>query len=80
MNKNKKNKVAIALEDDHGSPLISSKGEGKIADLIIRAAKRHNIPVVKEPKIVEILKELPIDEPIPDELLPALEIIFKHVK
>lgn len=72
----KKNSLAVAIEGDTlEDSLVGIKGNGHIADLIVKTAKRFNVPVVKSPKLAEILNQLPSDEPIPTELIPALEIV-----
>lgn len=73
-----KQKIAVAIENDRNTkdPIIGVKGESLMAELIIKTAKRYNVPVIKDPKLADILNQIPSDQPIPTELIPALEIVI----
>ena len=72
-----KRKKAAALTYDKLSqeaPRISAIGKGKVAEKIIEKAKEHDVPIVEDPTLVELLSELDINETIPEELYEAVDI------
>lgn len=77
-----KRKQAAALSYDQQSqdpPRISALGKGKIAENIIEKAEEHNVPIVEDPSLVELLSELNINETIPEELYEAVAEVFAFV-
>ena len=78
----KKRKQAAALTYDRqssGAPRVSALGKGKIAENIIEKAKEHNVPIVEDPTLVELLSELNINETIPEELYEAVAEVFAFI-
>jgi flagellar biosynthesis protein len=78
----KKRKQAAALTYDQYSldaPRVSALGKGKIAENIIEKAKEHNVPIVEDPTLVELLSELNINETIPEELYEAVAEVFAFI-
>jgi len=61
------------------APRVTAKGRGDIADKIIELAKKNNIPLKKDPALVQILSRLDIDEEIPPELYRAVAEILAFV-
>jgi len=71
--------VAAAIEYDSGrdqAPRLTAKGRGAIAEKIIELARKHKVPIRKDPSLVEILSRLDIDQEIPPELYRAVAEIF----
>lgn len=77
-----KRKQAAALtyrDDSHSAPIVSAKGKGFVADKIIEEAKQHNVPIMQDPSLVQILGELEINRVIPNELYQAVAEVFAFV-
>ncbi|USK61197.1 EscU/YscU/HrcU family type III secretion system export apparatus switch protein [Peribacillus asahii] len=73
---------AIALKYDSEkdpAPKVLAKGKGKVAENILEKAKELNIPVQKDPSLVELLGKLDINETIPDELYRAVAEVFAFI-
>lgn len=73
---------AVGLSYDPGTdttPLLSVKGDGLDADLIVKFAQRYNIPVVDNPELTQSLNSLEIDQQIPPSLFQAVAIVLAHV-
>ncbi len=81
-----KKKKAIALRYDQErdrAPRIVAKGEGSIAERIIKLAKENNIPVVEDTDLVNAMINMEVYEEIPPELYRAIAqilVFVKHVK
>ncbi len=61
------------------APRISAIGKGKVAEKIIEKAKEHDVPIVEDPTLVELLSELDINETIPEELYEAVAEVFAFI-
>ena len=78
----KKNTIAAAIKYDDkrdAAPKLTAKGRGSIAEKIIKLAMEHNIPIRKDPALVQILSRLDIDEQIPPEIYKAIAEILAFV-
>lgn len=79
MNKRKK---AAALKYDHEknkAPVVSAKGQGLIAEEIIRRAKEHGIEIREDPNLVEALSKVELYTEIPESLYKAVALILAEV-
>jgi len=77
-----KRKKAAALSYDRFSqdpPRVSALGKGQVAENIIEKAKQHDVPIVEDPSLVELLSELNINETIPEELYQAVAEVFAFI-
>lgn len=75
MEKDKKINSAIALKynpDEDIAPKIIAKGERKVAENMLEKAKEHNIPIYQDEKLSNQLKNLEIDDNIPQDLYEAV--------
>ena len=65
-----KRTVAAALAYSGGAtaPTLTAKGQGKIAEEIIRRAKEAGVFVHESPELVSMLMQLNLDQQIPPEL------------
>lgn len=65
-----KKTVAAALVYSGGAsaPTLTAKGQGKIAEEIIKRAKEAGIFVHESPELVSMLMQLDLDQQIPPEL------------
>lgn len=82
-----KQKKAVALQYDkkaNNAPKVTAKGEGEVADNIIKIAKKHNIPIQEDKDLVEMLSKIELDKEIPPNLYKAVaevfSFIYKHSK
>ena len=68
---------AVALfYDGDSAPTIEAKGEGSVAEEIIRIAKEHDVPLCDNPGLVELLSRLEIGDHIPEALYIAIATII----
>lgn len=75
-------KKAAALkyrkQEDH-APRVVAKGKGLIAERIVEIARQHNIPLKRDPALMEVLSKLDLDREIPVELYKAVAEILAFV-
>lgn len=70
--------VSYNLEDT--APTVILKGVGPEAEAMIeRARQLHNVPIVKDPQLVQQLYRVPLDAPIGRELFPVMAALLAHV-
>ena len=65
---NEQSKKAVSLryrQDTDHAPIVSASGKGHIAEEILKIAEEHQIPIVEDPTLVELLAELNVNEHIP---------------
>ncbi|MDI9818621.1 MULTISPECIES: EscU/YscU/HrcU family type III secretion system export apparatus switch protein [unclassified Legionella] len=69
----KKKKQAIALHyDGKSAPKVTAKGEGLIAEQIIRVAKQQGIPLQQNEQLTTLLSEVKLNQEIPPKLYIAV--------
>ena len=64
-------KQAVAIRYDPGqdvAPMLVGKGQGYIAERIIKVAQEHGIYVHSDPNLVALLMDVQLDEAIPPQL------------
>lgn len=81
----KKNRYRTAVgldydKDGDQAPTVGVKGERLIADEIVKIARRYNIPVIEDPDVARALKNVEVDEEIPEHLFQAVAIILHRVE
>lgn len=62
---------AVALRykpEQHAAPVVAAKGQGRVAERIVEAARKHGVPVQEDASLVEVLSQLDLNEEIPPEL------------
>ncbi len=74
-----KKTVALKYNDDLPAPLVISKGERRLAEKILRIAKKNDIAVVEMPELLENLYELSIGSVIPEDLYEIVADILLFV-
>ncbi len=77
-----KTQKAAALRYKKGkdpAPVLVAKGQGKLAEKIIQLAREHNIPLKEDPKVVELLCALDLNQEIPPELYKAVAQILVFI-
>ena len=61
------------------APKVVAKGQGIIAERIIEIAREHNIPLKRDPALIEVLSKMDIDQEIPPELYRAVAEVLAYV-
>lgn len=64
----RKRAVALKYEMGSGAPVAVAKGNGAIADSIIRVASENGVFVHHSPELVNLLMQVNVDEQIPQSL------------
>lgn len=75
-------KKAAALRYDYGednAPRVVAKGRGKIAEKIVELAKAHEVPLVEDHNLVQMLEAFDVDTRIPPELYQAMAEVLVFV-
>ncbi|QKS71453.1 EscU/YscU/HrcU family type III secretion system export apparatus switch protein [Paenalkalicoccus suaedae] len=73
---------AIALHYDSNkddAPTVKAKGQGYVADEILKRAREHDIPIQEDPSLVQMLSQLEINERIPENLYEVVAEVFSFV-
>jgi flagellar biosynthesis protein len=72
--------VALKYEPERGSaPTIIAKGQGSVADEILRRAQENGVPVQEDPSLVEVLSKLDLNQEIPPELYQLVAEVLSFV-
>jgi flagellar biosynthesis protein len=80
MKDNRKRAVALTYEQEkHEAPVLSAKGEGEIAEKIIRLAEENHIPIQEDPSLVSLLAQLNLNETIPPDLYEVVAEVFAFI-
>ena len=58
------------------APRLVAKGEGLLADRILKLARQHGIPVERDPDLLAALAPLQVDRVLPPELFKAVAIML----
>ncbi|WP_027963172.1 EscU/YscU/HrcU family type III secretion system export apparatus switch protein [Halalkalibacillus halophilus] len=75
-------KEAIALRFDEASedaPKVVARGQGLIADEILNQAGDHEIPIYEDETLVDLMRELNINETIPEDLYQGVAEVFAFI-
>lgn len=75
-------KKAVALGYDidiDNAPKVLAKGEGKLANNIIKIAQENEIPIKKDEDLVELLSAIDIEKEIPSSMYKAVSEIFSFI-
>jgi flagellar biosynthesis protein len=73
---------AAALRYDAGrdrAPRLTARGAGRIAEKIKALAREHQVPLVEDANLVQILEKLDVDTEIPTELYQAVAEVLAFV-
>ena len=82
MKNGKKSSKAAAITYDaeqDRAPRLVARGSGPIADKIIEIARQHDIPMVKDENLVQVLEALDLDTEIPPELYRAVAEVLAFI-
>ncbi len=73
---------AAALQYDqerHEAPVIVAKGSSVVAERIVALAKKHDIPLQRDPELLQILMKLEINQEIPENVFHAVAEVLAMV-
>lgn len=74
----KKQAVALAYKPNQDqAPKLVAKGEGHVAEEIIKIANREGILTLQDSLLCASLRNLPVEKEIPRELYDAVAVIFR---
>lgn len=79
MSERKENKAVALFYDGKTAPIVSAKGDSKVAQEIIRIARENNVPLYENEELVEILARLELGDQIPEMLYRAIAEIIAFV-
>lgn len=80
--KTERRKQAAALKYDPESneaPIIAALGVGTIAEKIIESAEEHDIPIVENEALSDVLQTLSVGDAIPPQLYEAVAQILVYI-
>jgi len=75
-------KKAAALRYDttkESAPRVVAKGEGQVAENIIKIAELHNLPIKKDEDLIELLSKVELDKEVPQALYKAVAELFSFI-
>ena len=75
-------KKAVAIKYDmekNKAPKLVAKGKGHVAENILEAAKKGQVPVYQNKSLVNMLMALELDKEIPTELYTTVAEILAYV-
>jgi len=65
--------IAIALSyDETSAPRVTAKGQGLVAEEILKLAVENDIPIKEEPEIIDLLATVELGDQIPEALYVAV--------
>jgi type III secretion system FlhB-like substrate exporter len=82
MSKNSSYRRAVALsyrEEGDSAPLVELKEEHLRADEVVKIAKRFGIPIIEKPAVAQALRNVPVDEAIPEKLYEAVATVLNEI-
>ncbi len=77
-----KSPKAVALKYDQKkdtAPRVIAKGRGEIAQKIIDVARAHDVPLVEDKNLIQILEALELETEIPPELYRAVAEVLAFI-
>lgn len=75
-------KKAAALRYDttkERAPRVVAKGDGNIAENIIKIAELHKLPIKKDADLIELLSKVELNKEVPDALYRAVAEVFSFI-
>ena len=80
--KNKNLKSAVALKyhtENDAAPKVTAKGEGRVAERIIKLALENQVPIKEDPDLVQILSQVDINKEIPPSVYKVVAELLAFV-
>ena len=81
-NKNYQTKSAVSLQyqsEVNAAPKITAKGEGWVAEKIIKMAQENNIPIREDRDLFNLLSEIDIGKEVPESLYKVVAELLAWV-
>ncbi|MFC4598903.1 EscU/YscU/HrcU family type III secretion system export apparatus switch protein [Cohnella hongkongensis] len=76
----RKKAVALKYEPEKGSaPIVVAKGQGTIAEEIMKRAQENGVPLQEDSSLVEVLSKLDLNQEIPPELYKLVAEVLSFV-
>lgn len=75
-------KKAVALKYDttkSSAPVVTAKGQGNVAQKIIKLANENDIPIKKDEDLIELLSNVELDHEVPQEMYKAVAEVFSFI-
>ena len=66
-------------KDKESAPRVVAKGEGAVAENIIKIAELHNLPIRKDEDLIELLSKVELDKEVPEALYKAVAEVFSFI-
>jgi len=73
---------AVALRydaDKENAPRVVAKGEGQVAQNIIKIAELNELPIKKDADLIELLSKVELDKEVPEALYKAVAEVFSFI-
>ena len=61
------------------APRVTASGDGELARQILELAREHHVPLRSDPRLLELLAQVPVGEQIPRELYVAVAKVLVFV-
>lgn len=75
-----KKAVALKYEPElRTAPVVTAKGQGVMAEQILRRAQENGIPIQEDASLVEVLSKLDLEQEIPPELYQLVAEVLSFV-
>lgn len=58
------------------APRLVAKGQGYLADRILELARKHGVPIQRDPDLLATLEPLDVNRLIPQDLFQAVAIVL----
>ncbi|RUS46388.1 EscU/YscU/HrcU family type III secretion system export apparatus switch protein [Cohnella sp. AR92] len=72
--------VALKYSPERGAaPVVVAKGQGVIAEEIVKKAKENGVPIQEDNSLVEVLSKLDLEQEIPPELYKLVAEVLSFV-
>ena len=72
-------KSAALAYSGEGAPVLVAKGESEIARAIIEVARAHDVPIVQNDQLTELLCQVALGEEIPRNLYVSVAEVLAFV-
>ena len=72
-------KSAALAYSGEGAPVLVAKGESEVARAIIEVARAHDVPIVQNDQLTELLCQVALGEEIPPNLYVSVAEVLAFV-
>jgi flagellar biosynthesis protein len=73
---------AVALRyapQEDGTPQVTAKGGGDVAERILQPAREHKIPIRQDKDLIQVLPRLDLDQEVPTHASQAVAEILAYI-